>query len=349
MRHVKDFLSDRLPPKFALHFLSIVFKMKLSFARKEDEALLFTASSSSSSFPKDGGGNVLAIGLCDVAGAGVRALKSLTISRESGGKQLKRRDFELKFTDENGGDLVGKMIGNKNGEKEADEEEEEEEEDDISALERAIFVKTSDDGEALDDASPAPAVSLVQFTDDADENNAVVLSCLAINVMVPERDEASACHAVVRFVREHLENCARKIVFCAAMKLERGVTRGDAEKDVFCFGESETVENEKLTRLDEKATRVRDGLLKGLISGSRCAFGSENVSGIVVPGFAVPRVGGSEMEMESGETANRLERIVGETFKGLGVSASGNAKNFRATKTWWKTKEGAKFMSSMFM
>ena len=318
--------------------------MKLSFARKEDEALLFTASSSSSSFPDGGGGNVLAIGLCDVAGAGVRALKSLTTSSKSG-KQLKRRDFELKFTDENGGDLVGKMIGN-NGEKEADEEEEEDEEDDISALERAIFVKTSDDGEALDDA---PAVSLVQFTDDAEENNAVVLSCLAINVMVPERDEASACHAVVRFVKEHLENCARKIVFCAAMKLERGVMRGDAEKDVFCFGDSETVENEKLTRLDEKATRVRDGLLKGLISGSRCLFGSENVSGIVVPGFAVPRVGGSEMEMESGETANRLERIVGETFKGLGVSASGNAKNFRATKTWWKTKEGAKFMSSMFM
>ena len=323
--------------------------MKLSFARKEDEALLFTASSSSSSFTEGSGGSygVLAIGLCDVAGAGVRALKSLTTSRESGGKQLKRRDFELKFTDENGGDLVGKMIGNNNGENlEADEEEEEEEEDDISALERAIFVRTSDDGEALDEA---PAVSLVQCTDDAEENNAVVLSCLAINVMVPERDEASACHAVVWFVREHLENCARKIVFCAAMKLERGVTRGDAEKDVFCFGESETVENEKLTRLDEKATRVRDGLLKGLISGSRCAFGSENVSGIVVPGFAVPRVGGSEMEMESGETANRLERIVGETFKGLGVSASGNAKNFRATKTWWKTKEGAKFMSSMFM
>ena len=322
--------------------------MKLSFARKEDEALLFTASSSSSSFTEGSGGGygVLAIGLCDVAGAGVRALKSLTASSKSG-KQLKRRDFELKFTDENGGDLVGKMIGNNNGENlEADEEEEEEEEDDISALERAIFVKTSDDGEALDDA---PAVSLVQFTDDAEENNAVVLSCLAINVMVPERDEAIACHAVVRFVREHLENCARKIVFCAAMKLERGVMRGDAEKDVFCFGDSETVENEKLTRLDEKATRVRDGLLKGLISGSRCAFGSENVSGIVVPGFAVPRVGGSEMEMESGETANRLERIVGETFKGLGVSASGNAKNFRATKTWWKTKEGAKFMSSMFM
>ena len=322
--------------------------MKLSFARKEDEALLFTASSSSSSFTEGSGGGygVLAIGLCDVAGAGVRALKSLTASSKSG-KQLKRRDFELKFTDENGGDLVGKMIGNNNGENlEADEEEEEEEEDDISALERAIFVKTSDDGEALDDA---PAVSLVQFTDDAEENNAVVLSCLAINVMVPERDEASACHAVVWFVREHLENCARKIVFCAAMKLERGVMRGDAEKDVFCFGDSETVENEKLTRLDENATRVRDGLLKGLVSGSRCAFGSENVSGIVVPGFAVPRVGGSEMEMESGETANRLERIVGETFKGLGVSASGNAKNFRATKTWWKTKEGAKFMSSMFM
>jgi len=326
--------------------------MKLSFARKEDEALLFTASSSSSSSPKGGGGGygVLAIGLCDVAGAGVRALKSLTTSSKSG-KQLKRRDFELKFTDENGGDLVGKIIGNNDGEnlETEEEEEEEEEEDDISALERAIFVKTSDDGEALDDASPAPAVSLVQFTDDAEENNAVVLSCLAINVMVPERDEASACHAVVRFVREHLKNCAQKIVFCAAMKLERGVMRGDAEKDVFCFGDSETVENEKLTRLDEKATRVRDGLLKGLVSGSRCAFGSENVSGIVVPGFAVPRVGGSEMEMESGETANRLERIIGETFKGLGVSASGNAKNFRATKTWWKTKEGAKFMSSMFM
>lgn len=344
-RRERNFLSDPQTAENSLHIFPRLFVrgMKLSFARKEDEALLFTASSSSSSFPA-AGGNVLAIGLCDVAGAGVRALKSLTTSSKSG-KQLKRRDFELKFTDENGGDLVGKMIGN-NGEKEADNEEEEEEEDDISALERAIFVKTSDDGEALDDA---PAVSLVQFTDDAEENNAVVLSCLAINVMVPERDEASACHAVVRFVREHLENCARKIVFCAAMKLERGVMRGDAEKDVFCFGDSETVENEKLTRLDEKATRVRDGLLKGLISGSRCAFGSENVSGIVVPGFAVPRVGGSEMEMESGEIANRLERIVGETFKGLGVSASGNAKNFRATKTWWKTKEGAKFMSSMFM
>ena len=91
--------------------------MKLSFARKEDEALLFTASSSSSSFTEGSGGGygVLAIGLCDVAGAGVRALKSLTASSKSG-KQLKRRDFELKFTDENGGDLVGKMIGNNNGE-----------------------------------------------------------------------------------------------------------------------------------------------------------------------------------------------------------------------------------------
>jgi len=68
-----------------------------------------------------------------------------------------------------------------------------------------------------------------------------------------------------------------------------------------------------------------------------------------VPGFAVPRVGGSEMEMESGETANRLEKIVAESFKCIGISASGNANNFRATKTWWKTKEGAKFMSSMFM
>ena len=61
------------------------------------------------------------------------------------------------------------------------------------------------------------------------------------------------------------------------------------------------------------------------------------------------RVGGSEMEMESGETANKLEKVIGETFKELGVCASGNAKNFRATKTWWKIKEGAKFMSSMFM
>jgi len=184
--------------------------MKLSFARKEDEALLFTASSSSSSFPKDGGGNILAIGLCDVAGAGVRALKSLTISRESGGKhKLKRRDFELKFTDENGGDLVGKMVGNKNGEKEADEEEEEEEEeDDISALERAIFVKTSDDGEALDDA---PAVSLVQFTDE--ENNAVVLSCLAINVMVPEPRDGTGTRRSERVSRsgEVCERAFRKL------------------------------------------------------------------------------------------------------------------------------------------
>ena len=86
-----------------------------------------------------------------------------------------------------------------------EEEEEEEEEDDISALERAIFVKTSDDGEALDDA---PAVSLVQFTDE--ENNAVVLSCLAINVMVPERDEASACHAAVSYT--HLTLPTKRIV-----------------------------------------------------------------------------------------------------------------------------------------
>ena len=85
-------------------------------------------------------------------------------------------------------------------------------------------MKTSDDGEALDDA---PAVSLVQFTDDAEENNAVVLSCLAINVMVPERDEASACHAVVRFVREHLENCARKIVF---LRGDEARARGDARR-----------------------------------------------------------------------------------------------------------------------
>ena len=44
------------------------------------------------------------------------------------------------------------------------------------------------------------------------------------------------------------------------------------------------------------------------------------------------------MEMESGETANKLEKVIGETFKELGVCASGNAKNFRATKTWWKIK-----------
>ena len=42
-----------------------------------------------------------------------------------------------------------------------------------------------------------------------------MLSCLAINVMVPERDEASVCNAVVKFVREHLSSCCEKIVFCS--------------------------------------------------------------------------------------------------------------------------------------
>ena len=73
------------------------------------------------------------------------------------------------------------------------------------------------------------AVSLVQFTDRRkDENNAVVLSCLAINVMVPERDEASACHAVVRFVREHLENCAREDCF---LRGDEARARGDVKGD----------------------------------------------------------------------------------------------------------------------
>ena len=320
--------------------------MKLSFARKEDAIL--TASSSSSSSPSSSPVGVLAIGLCDIAGAGVRALQALESSLVVGEKRssalLEKRQFELKFTNDKGGDLIGKNGGSDDDGEEEEDAAREEDEDDISALERAIFVKTSDDG---DFSSFAPTASLVQFT-DPNANNAVVLSCLVINVMVPEIDEASVCYAVVRFVREHLESCVEKIVFCAALKLERGVVKGDPEKDMFCFG-NEVFKNEKLTRLDEKSTIVRDGLLKGLISGCRCAFGSENVSGLIVPGFAVPRVGGSEMEIESGETANRLEKVVAESFKCIGISASGNANNFRATKTWWKTIEGAKFMSSMFM
>lgn len=316
--------------------------MKLSFARKEDETTAFSSTepSSSSSSP-----HALAIGICDVAGAGVRALKSLTTGGNFGGNQLQKRDFDLKFTGDDGGSLIGK--GDSDGDDDqCDDAVHEEDEDDISALERAIFVKTNDDDDD-DDFSSSP-VSLVQFIDA--RANAIVLSCLAINVMVPERDEASVCNAVVKFVREHLSSCCEKIVFCAAMKLEQGV-KGDADEDVFCFGSEifENNENVNFTRLDEKTTRVRDGLLKGLISGSRCVFGSKNVSGVVVPGYAVARVGGSEMEMESGETANKLEKVIGETFKELGVCASGNAKNFRATKTWWKIKEGAKFMPSMFM
>ena len=315
--------------------------MKLSFARKEDETTAFSSTEPSSSPPP----HALAIGICDVAGAGVRALKSLTTGGNFGGNQLQKRDFDLKFTGDDGEGLIGK--GDSDGDDDqCDDAVHEEDEDDISALERAIFVKTNDDG---DDCSSSP-VSLVQFVDA--RTNVIVLSCLAINVMVPERDEASVCNAVVKFVREHLSSCCEKIVFCAAMKLEQGV-KGDAnaDEDVFCFGSEifENNENVNFTRLDEKTTRVRDGLLKGLISGSRCVFGSRNVSGVVVPGFAVPRVGGSEMEMESGETANKLEKVIGETFKELGVRASGNAKNFRATKTWWKIKEGAKFMPSMFM
>ena len=316
--------------------------MKLSFARKEDETTAFSSTepSSSSSSPY-----ALAIGICDVAGAGVRALKSLTTGGNFGGNQLQKRDFDLKFTGDDGEGLIGK--GDSDGDDDqCDDAVHEEDEDDISALERAIFVKTNNDG---DDCSSSP-VSLVQFVDA--RTNVIVLSCLAINVMVPERDEAGVCNAVVKFVREHLSSCCEKIVFCAAMKLEQGVKGdADADKDVFCFGSEifENNENVNFTRLDEKTTRVRDGLLKGLISGSRCVFGSKNVSGVVVPGYAVARVGGSEMEMESGETANKLEKVIGETFKELGVCASGNAKNFRATKTWWKIKEGAKFMPSMFM
>ena len=74
------------------------------------------------------------------------------------------------------------------------------------------------------------------------------------------------------------------------------------------------------------------------------------MSGIVVPGFAVPRVGGSEMEMESGETANRLERIVGETFKGLGCECEWECEKLQSDKDVVEDERRRwKFMSSMFM
>ena len=61
--------------------------------------------------------------------------------------------------------------------------------------------------------------------------NAIVLSCLAINV-VPERDEASVCNAVVKFVREHLSSCCEKIVFCCAA-IETGA-RGERRRGGGC-------------------------------------------------------------------------------------------------------------------
>ena len=70
---------------------------------------------------------------------------------------------------------------------------------------------------------------------------------------------------------------------------------------MFCFGSEifENNENVNFTRLDEKTNRVRDGLLKGLISARR-VFGSKNVSKWSCPGM---RGKSYEMEMESGETA----------------------------------------------
>jgi len=208
--------------------------MKLSFARKEDAIL--TASSSSSSSPSSSPVGVLAIGLCDIAGAGVRALQALESSLVVGEKRssalLEKRQFELKFTNDKGGDLIGKNGGSDDDGEEEEDAAREEDEDDISALERAIFVKTSDDG---DFSSFAPTASLVQFT-DPNANNAVVLSCLVINVMVPEIDEASVCYAVVRFVREHLESCVEKIVFCAALKLSEGWLKAIRRKICFVSG-----------------------------------------------------------------------------------------------------------------
>ena len=123
--------------------------MKLSFARKEDA---MTASSSSTSSPSSSSPvGVLAIGLCDIAGAGVRALQtlesSLVVGEKSSVALLEKRQFELKFTNDKGGDLIGKNGGNDDDGVEEEDAAREEDEDDISALERAIFVKTSDDGD----------------------------------------------------------------------------------------------------------------------------------------------------------------------------------------------------------
>ena len=81
--------------------------MKLSFARKEDETTAFSSTEPSSSSSSPPSPHVLAIGICDVAGAGVRALKSLP-REETSGNQLQKRDFDLKFTGDDGGSLIGK-------------------------------------------------------------------------------------------------------------------------------------------------------------------------------------------------------------------------------------------------
>ena len=64
--------------------------MKLSFMRKEDETTAFSSTEPSSSSSSPPSPHVLAIGICDVAGAGVRALKSLTTGETLVGTNSKR-------------------------------------------------------------------------------------------------------------------------------------------------------------------------------------------------------------------------------------------------------------------
>ena len=85
--------------------------MKLSFARKEDETTAFSSTEPSSSSSPPPSPHALAIGICDVAGAGVRALKSLTTGGNFGGNQLQKRDFDLKFTGDDGEGLIWHFTG----------------------------------------------------------------------------------------------------------------------------------------------------------------------------------------------------------------------------------------------
>ena len=305
--------------------------------------------------------SLIAIGICDIAGAGCRALKALCSAEDS---KCVRREFELEFVTSSDLRAAESDVDDDDDVDDVDDVGDEFD-DDFTSLERAVFVSEtafeavgSTTTKTNSNNGDSNAASLIQFIDTAsgDAN----LSCIVINAVVSEQDEAAVCAAVVSFIREltvaregdvDRSYGEKEIVLCAAMKLDAAVARSSS---VFSFGKDSSVQerNNKcgFGMLDEKNTRVRDGLLKGIISACRVAFSRFPVSGVIVSGFAVPRLGRSEEELESGETAVKLEEALGRKFKHIGVCATGKAREFVANRLWWKSsaEAPAKHMMSMF-
>jgi hypothetical protein len=126
--------------------------------------------------------SLIAIGICDIAGAGCRALKALCSAEDS---KCVRREFELEFVTRS--DLRA-------AESDVDDVDDvgDEFDDDFTSLERAVFVSEtafeavgSTTTKTNSNNGDSNAASLIQFIDTAsgDAN----LSCIVINAVVYSR------------------------------------------------------------------------------------------------------------------------------------------------------------------